>query len=127
MQKKTAKDIYRLMSKYEKDLLKLSKYVQDVSIGKFSKGCLPAGLVRHVDGYGDPLLWVQRKVLRCLTKANDELRGTLTAMGGSMWISSPCCRLAESVVAAGLMYFSPESRTRTLIEYAFLVGAQIPL
>eukprot|EP00922_Rhytidocystis_sp_ex-Travisia-forbesii_P016837 GHVS01025139.1.p1 GENE.GHVS01025139.1~~GHVS01025139.1.p1 ORF type:complete len:131 (-),score=16.97 GHVS01025139.1:146-538(-) len=81
MQKKTAKDIYRLMSKYEKDLLKLSKHVQDVSIGKFSKGCLPAGLVRHVDGYGDPLLWVQRKVLRCLTKANDELRGTLTAMG----------------------------------------------
>eukprot|EP00922_Rhytidocystis_sp_ex-Travisia-forbesii_P007081 GHVS01010343.1.p1 GENE.GHVS01010343.1~~GHVS01010343.1.p1 ORF type:complete len:219 (-),score=39.75 GHVS01010343.1:20-676(-) len=81
MQRKTAKDIYRLMAKYEKDLSKLSKHVNDVSIEKFSKGCLPAGLIRHVDKYGDPLVWIQRKVLQCLQKANDDLRGTLTAMG----------------------------------------------
>eukprot|EP00922_Rhytidocystis_sp_ex-Travisia-forbesii_P007084 GHVS01010346.1.p1 GENE.GHVS01010346.1~~GHVS01010346.1.p1 ORF type:complete len:139 (-),score=13.24 GHVS01010346.1:147-563(-) len=68
-------------AKYEKDLSKLSKHVNDVSIEKFSKGCLPAGLIRHVDKYGDPLVWIQRKVLQCLQKANDDLRGTLTAMG----------------------------------------------
>eukprot|EP00922_Rhytidocystis_sp_ex-Travisia-forbesii_P031764 GHVS01047104.1.p1 GENE.GHVS01047104.1~~GHVS01047104.1.p1 ORF type:complete len:144 (+),score=23.61 GHVS01047104.1:61-492(+) len=73
--------VYMCRAKYEKDLLKLSKHVKDVSIEKFSKGCLPAGLVRHVDVYGDPLKWIQEKVLRCLEKANDELRGTLTAMG----------------------------------------------
>eukprot|EP00921_Rhytidocystis_pertsovi_P023057 GHVQ01036730.1.p1 GENE.GHVQ01036730.1~~GHVQ01036730.1.p1 ORF type:complete len:133 (+),score=18.42 GHVQ01036730.1:304-702(+) len=47
-QKRASKEIYKLILKYEKDLTKLSKHVKDTDIDKFSKDCLPIGLIRFV-------------------------------------------------------------------------------
>eukprot|EP00921_Rhytidocystis_pertsovi_P023058 GHVQ01036731.1.p1 GENE.GHVQ01036731.1~~GHVQ01036731.1.p1 ORF type:complete len:196 (+),score=28.09 GHVQ01036731.1:304-891(+) len=80
-QKRASKEIYKLILKYEKDLTKLSKHVKDTDIDKFSKDCLPIGLIRHVDEYKDPHEWAEKNVMMCAQAVNDNLRGSLTAIG----------------------------------------------